>query len=307
MSSLEQLASARERSGPARIAGLRDAAEAIGEEIRSTPVRSARHIIVDRLVVATRAVIPDAHLISPLVALSRRALLLVTADDRRILIDPSDAGPCSPYEERMASRHPVAMRALAALRGDDVEWPDVDLVVTTSLVHRSLVRSRARLAKNRWLAPYEEIEAAREPTTFDLPRYARAQVELEPVDGSTMIAPGVAMLDTPGPSAGHASIAFSLGGKVYVHTHAGAVVDAWSPYESSIPGLREAVRLRGVEAVIRGDASDPIAALETMAIERALADRRGDEPALFRVLPGMEIVPVPFMPLLRPRASTIEP
>ena len=84
-------------------------------------------------------------------------------------------------------------------------------------------------------------------------------------------------------------------------------VDAWSPYESTIPGLREAVRLRNVEAVIRGDASDPARAVEAMSIERALADRRADKPAFFRIVPGMELQPTLFMPRLRPVGSTLDP
>src|SRR5207342_1832924 len=123
---------------------------------------------------------------------------------------------------------------------------------------------------------------------------------LEPFAESQELAPGVMAIETPGPTAGHVSIAFCLAGKVYVHTHAGVVVDAWSPYESTLPGLREAVRLRNVEAVIRGDATDPARAMEAMTLERALADRRTDRPALFRMVPGMELGPVFFMPRLRP-------
>jgi hypothetical protein len=305
MSALDDLAAARSVEGAGRLAKLRDAAEAIAEEVRAVPVRSASHVTIDRLLVETRTVIPDARLVSPLVALARRALVIVAADGTRILVDPSDAGPCTPYEERIASRHPVARRALA-VRGDDARWPEVDLVVSTSLALRSVVRAREALGKTRWIAPRAELEAARSPSPLDLPRYARTPVALEPSLGSKALAPGVLLVETPGPSSGHASVAFSVAGKVYVHTHAGVIVDAWSPYESSVPGLREAVRLRGVEAVIRGDATDPAAALEAMALERALADRRGDAPAMFRVLPGIELAPSMLMPRIRPVLSSLE-
>lgn len=301
---LSELAAARTVMGSGRVARLRDAADAIGEQLRATPIRSASHVVIDRVLVETRTVLPDARLVSPLIALVRRALVLVAADGTRILVDPSDAGACSPYEERIASRHPLARRALAA-RGEDVRWPEVDLVVSSSLALRSVVRARTSLARTRWIAPRAELEAARAPTVLDLPRYARTFVELEPVDGARELAPGVVLLDTPGPTRGHASIAFCVAGKVHVHTHAGVVLDAWSPYESSIPGLREAVRLRNVEAVIRGDASDPARAMETMAIERVLADRRSDKPATFCIVPGMEFEPTLLMPRLRPVVSTL--
>lgn len=303
---LDELEHARSVSGPSRLPLLRDAAEAIAEEVRASPVRSAEHVVVDRVLVETRTVLPDARLVSPLIALSRRALSLVAGDGTRILLDPTDAGPCTPYEERIASRHPVALRALAT-RAEDARWPAVDLVVSTSLVLRSITRARQALGKTRWIAPRAELDAARAPSPLDLPRYARTPVELEPITGSRVLAPGVVLVETPGPSAGHASVAFCLGGKVFVHTHAGVVVDAWSPYESSIPGLREAVRLRNVEAVIRGDASDPTLALEAMSLERALADHRRDKPSLHTVLPAMELAPKLFMPRLKPVVSSLEP
>lgn len=304
MSGLDDLENARSVTGASRLSKLRDAAEAIAEEVRATPVRTATHIVIDRLLVETRTVIPDARLVSPLVALTRRALLIVAADGKRILVDPSDAGPCTPYEERVASRHPMAIRALIG-RSQDRSWPQADLVVSTSLALRSQPHAREALGKTRWIAPRAELEAAREPSPLDLPRYSRTAVQLEAVEGSKELAPGVLLIETPGPSVGHCSIAFCFESKVYVHTHSGVIVDAWSPYESSIPGLREAVRLRNVEAVIRGDVSDPTRAMETMTIERALADRRADRPAMFRVLPAMEFEPTLWMPRMRPLVSAI--
>jgi hypothetical protein len=307
MSVLAELRAARAAPSAMRLARLRDAAEAIAEALRETPVRSANHVSIDRLVVETRTVLPDTRLVSPLVALSRRALFLVAADGTRILLDPSDAGPCTPYEERIASRHPIVVRALAT-RADDVRFPECDLVVSSCLALRSIVRAREAMSTTRWIAPRAELEVAAAPSAIDRARYARMLPTIEPIDTSQLLAPGVMLIETPGPTLGHASIAFCLAGKIVVHTHAGVVVDAWSPYESTLPGLREAVRLRGVEAVIRGDASEPLRAAEAMAIERALADRRGDRPALLRIVPGMELEPTPLMPRIRPvRSMLAEP
>jgi hypothetical protein len=112
----------------------------------------------------------------------------------------------------------------------------------------------------------------------------------------------VLAIPTPGTTAGHASVVFSHRGKIHVFTHAGIAVDAWSPYESKIPGLREAVRLRNVEAVVRGDASDPSLALESMGIERALADRDERAPAFFHIVPAMALTSALITPRLRPFA-----
>lgn len=303
VSELRAFDDARRTSGAARIAALRDAAEAVALRVRAQPVRLAEVLPIDRVVVETRTVLPDARLVSPLVALVRRAFSLVAADGTRVLVDASDAGPSTPYEERIASRHPVALRALGS-RGQDLAWPAADVVVCTSLALRSIERAHGKLASARWVVFRAELEAAREPMPLDRPRYARRAPSLEGVEASIEVAPGIVLLTTPGPSPGHGSLVFAHRGRVHVISHAGVVVDAWAPYESSVPGLREAVRLRGVEATVRGDASDPAAALEAMAVERAAADRRADAPALFRVLPSMELVTSAFYPRMRPFPGT---
>jgi hypothetical protein len=80
----------------------------------------------------------------------------------------------------------------------------------------------------------------------------------------------------------------------------GVALDAWSPYESRLPGLREALRLREIEALPRGDAH-PIAGAIAMGLERTLADRRRDAPAFLDVTPSLELVPS----LLAPIAPTL--
>jgi hypothetical protein len=298
---LDALEQAREASGAGRLAGLRDAAEAIAESIRGTHVRSVETITIDRVLVETRVVLPDARLVSPFAVLTRRALSIVASDGARVLVDPSDAGYGTPYEERISTRHPVLAR-LFATDGQPVSWAAPDVVFSTSLALRTIDRAHATFSKVRWLTRAEELSAARAPSARDVARYAKAYPPLETVDGGLELAPGVLAIPTPGPTNGHTSIAFSVRGKVHVFTNAGVAVDAWSPYESKIPGLREAVRLRNVEAVVRGDASDPDEALEAMAIERALADRDERAPAFFHVVPAMALTSALIAPRLRPFA-----
>lgn len=303
MSELVAFDQARRIAGIARPAALREAAQAVAQRVREQPVRSAEVLPIDRVVVETRTILPDARLVSPLVALVRRAFSLVAADGTRVLVDPSDAGPSTPYEERIASRHPVALRALGS-RGQDPAWPPADVVVSTTLALRAIDRVQARLSGARWVVFEAELDAARDPTPLDRPRSARAVPPLVGVAASTEVAPGIALVATPGPSRGHGSVVFAHRGHVHVITHAGVVVDAWTPSASAVPGLREAVRLRSVEATVRGDASDPTAALEAMTVERALADPRGDVPALHRMLPSMELVTSAFYPRMRPFPGT---
>lgn len=286
-------------NGPERLAGLRDAAEAIAESIRTTHVRSVETISIDRVLVETRVVLPDARLVSPFAVLNRRALAIVAHDGTRVLVDPSDPGHGTPYEARISARHPVLAKVFAT-DGPPRSWPASDVVLSTSLALRTIDAARAALASTRWLAMDAELDAARHPSVRDAARYARAYPALEASAGGIELAPGVLAIPTPGTTPGHASVAFSVRGKIHVFTHSAVAVDAWSPYESKIPGLREAVRLRNVEAVVRGDASDPSLALESMAIERALADRDERAPAFFHVVPAMALASALIAPRLRP-------
>ncbi len=298
MSTLAALSLARRVTGPARLAGLRDAAEAIAEGLRASPVRSARVVTIDRVLVETRMALPDARLVSPFAVLVRRALALVAGDGTRVLVDPSDAGTGTPYEERISSRHPVLARVFT--RSESEPWGAADVVASTALALRTIDRARAELGPVRWVAMRAELEAARAPSPRDAARYPRSLPAIDAVDDAVELAEGVVLLPTPGPTPGHASLAFCFAGRIHVFTHAGVAVDAWSPYESKIPGLREAVRLRNVEAIVRGDASDPSTALEAMAIERALADHDERAPAFFHVVPAMALASTFVAPRLRP-------
>lgn len=304
--SLEAFEQARATRGEGRLAVLRDAAEAVAEHVRRTPVARASHVSIDRVLVETRRVLPDARLVSPFVVLARRALLLVAGNGLRVLVDPHDPGPSTPEMERLAARHPMLARTLAPARPSDPRWPLTDLVVSTSLAGVSIVRAREAIEGTRWIAYARELDAARHPDPSEQPRYARRTPEgIEAVEGARALAPGIVLLPTPGPSRGHGTIVFCLDGRVHVHTQAGVALDAWSPYESAIPGLREAVRMRNVEALVRGDASEPALALEAMAIERALADRREDAPALFSILPAASAEVTWIAPRLRPHPAEI--
>jgi hypothetical protein len=97
-----------------------------------------------------------------------------------------------------------------------------------------------------------------------------------------LLAPGDAILEgaigfvsTPGLTEGTASIAVSVGRRVRLFSANGLTQSAWTPYESPLSGLREAVRLRDVEVVPRGDAESPRLATESMILERSIADRDG--------------------------------
>ncbi len=114
--------------------------------------------------------------------------------------------------------------------------------------------------------------------------------------GERELAPGLLMIDTPGLGGGSMSAVANERGRIRVLSPHGVALDCWSPYESQLPGLRETLRLREIEAVTRGDA-DPVASSLSMGLERVIADRRADAPAFLDITPSLELVPSFFSPL----------
>jgi hypothetical protein len=67
--------------------------------------------------------------------------------------------------------------------------------------------------------------------------------------------------------------------------------DAFAPYESTLPGLREHARLRDTELTTRGDAHDTLAHRRALRFERALADRDPGDPRFHLVHPTLLLTP----------------
>ena len=77
--------------------------------------------------------------------------------------------------------------------------------------------------------------------------------------------------------------------RVTVMTSQVTTRDAFSPYESSLPGLREHARLRDTELTPRGDAHDALAHRRALRLERALADRDPEDPRFHLVHPALAL------------------
>lgn len=79
--------------------------------------------------------------------------------------------------------------------------------------------------------------------------------------------------------------------RVTVMTSQVTTRDAFAPYESSLPGLREHARLRDTELTPRGDAHDALAHRRALRFERALADRDPEDPRFHLVHPTLLLTP----------------
>jgi glyoxylase-like metal-dependent hydrolase (beta-lactamase superfamily II) len=285
---LRELAAARALPiGPERTLALRNAGEALAERLRGGPGALG----VERLDLGTIALEPTAALSAwqwPLrLVLVRRQAWLVRAPGLRVLVDPAtdDAFGRTPYGERVLQRHTLRARAIRprplehALEGAGVRADEIDLVLLTHLRFVSVARLLDVLPRARIVVTRREATVAESPPAWERAFRDRAPLprsdRLMRAPGDVTLDGGIALVGTPGLTEGSASVAVATGRRIRVFSPNGLCRDAWTPYESELAGLRETVRLRDVEVVPRGDAASAEQAMESMALERSIADREG--------------------------------
>lgn len=143
-----------------------------------------------------------------------------------------------------------------------------------------------------------ETDTLRAPHPSQRPRYAGAMHGvrtdlLRETEGSLLLGEGVAVLQTPGHTAGHRSLALATREGVWVVSGNGHVADAWHPHLSRSPGLRERVEATGQEVLVGADAESALDQHDSMVLERAVADAHRTDPRWRTVLPVAELVPAP--------------
>jgi hypothetical protein len=135
-----------------------------------------------------------------------------------------------------------------------------------------------------------------EPATFrDLDP---ARVAL--VTGDVQLGPGVALLSTPGHTAGSCSLALHTDEGVWVSSTNAIAAECYAPRASRIPGLRRFAEEWGQEVVLHGNTPEFAARhYDSMVLERELADPTPDAP-FPRCFPVAELTASRFAPGLAP-------
>lgn len=292
---LAELAAARSLAPHPRLLALRNAGEALAEGLRGGPSVALETLRGPTVVLEARSALPALRLPITFVALERRAWRVGP-----LVIDAFVPGEAerTPFGERFGQRHPLRRSWVPEAAGSQ-PIEGVKQIVLTSLRHRSLALLLAGFPEAS-----VRVHPAEHARYCDPPPSERALYERTPViaherlvlAGGGALAPGLVIIETPGLGGGSCSVVANDGGTIRVLSPHGVALDAWSPYESRLPGLREAVRLHDVEAVPRGDA-DPVQAAISMGLERVLADRRKDAPAFHDITPTLELVPSALAPI----------
>jgi hypothetical protein len=293
-------AARRATSKEAELFALRNAGEGLAEALRRGPSVSLSTLHLSRLVLERAVALPALRAPVSFLTLERRAWR-VESGDGVMLIDPAteDAFASTPFGQRFLERHPLRKNGIGGGELGRVGKAEVRRIVLSTLRYQSL---RSLLTQfPRAVVEVHPGEHARylEPSVSERAAYERnplAEHERVVLLGERELAPGLLMIDTPGLGGGSMSAVANERGRIRVLSPHGVALDCWSPYESQLPGLRETLRLREIEAVTRGDA-DPVASSLSMGLERVIADRRADAPAFLDITPTFELVPSFFSPL----------
>jgi hypothetical protein len=169
---------------------------------------------------------------------------------------------------------------------------------------------RARLLVSR-----AELEVFRALHPLQRPWYIADGVRRVPparivaCEGDLLLGRGVALVRTPGHTAGNWSLVVHTDNGVWAVSENGVACDSYAPAASRIPGLRAYAEREGVEAVLNANTLEGRNEQYTsMLLEKALVDRRRDAPDFYQHLASSELTPTPLTPGLAPthRSSGVE-
>jgi glyoxylase-like metal-dependent hydrolase (beta-lactamase superfamily II) len=337
--------------GP-KLEEMRRIAERFGEELRRRPrVAAVRTLPLRTLVYPTKYAFNGACVLPvPFVVLSHRALLVQVSDGARVrnlLFNPTDteAARATPYFAKMIER--VGERATAALSKElgaleaqlaevGLAPEDIDAVAYDHFHTQDLrpvlgtdpnapvtgeARGPGRFPNALLLAPRREWDDWDHLHPFQKPWFVRdGRRGIDPsrvvlYDADLMIGEGCALLRTPGHTSGNQTLFVHGDQGIFGCSENGTSADNWSPYESSIPGLRSYARLYDAEVVLNANTPEHGAEQYTsMVVERSIVDRVRDRPAFVQMFPSSEVTASRIAPGITPamsfgevRSGTVQP
>lgn len=323
------------RSPGPKLDAVRRAAERLGDDLRAGPkVLSVRTIPVSELIYPMAFAFQTASRLPwPFVTMVHRCLLVqVEAEGalKNVLFNPTDreSSRATPYfaqlldkvgwaEKVIGKSYGTVEQGLAALgvAPDEIDVIAFDHFHTQDL-RPTLGTTRgdglggplpARFPNAKLLAPraeWDEWDHLHPMQRAWFIADGKRDVDLDRVvltDGDLRLGDGCVLLQTPGHTAGNQTLFAHADDGVFGCSENGTSADNWTPYESSIPGLRAFARTYDVEVVLNSNTPQLAAEQYTsMVLERSVVDRVGGAPAFVQMFPSSEVTPSVVAPGLSP-------
>ncbi len=273
---------------------------------------------------------------SPFLAITNRMLVVRWMEGgtrKTLLFEPSDheLGQATPFfrdldaktpgplQDRLVTRHGTALSHLAALGiapeevdylvFDHLHTQDVRRLVGTTTPQADLGGAVVEPAfpNATLLVQREELEALADLGPLQLPWYQpETYADLRPdavraVDGDVLLAPGVALLATPGHTLGNQTLVLNTSTGIWAVSENVIAVEAMVPEHSTIPGVARSARHWGREAILNANTPEALADQYTSIIkEKAIVDRSTRDGRFPQFLPSSELTPSRWFPGTKP-------
>lgn len=121
------------------------------------------------------------------------------------------------------------------------------------------------------------------------------------IDGDAWLGKGVALIDTPGHTAGNMSLAVTTTAGICLVSENGVAAECYSPEKSAIRGLRSWARFYGQELVLNGNTREgSLDQYSSMVVEKTLAGPCPSAPEYVNFHPSSELTASVFAPTFSP-------
>jgi hypothetical protein len=320
----------RAPSAGERLMAVRRAAPRLRERIlASGRVTCARTFEISPLPYPTRFAFGGAaRSLIPYVMMTNRCNLIqleTSAGPKTLLFNPTDAARSAktpffadltaslgPLGDRVQAhlRRPTAAESLfhVGVRPEDVDYIAFDHLHTQDL--RGLLGTRhtpAAFPNARLLIQRAELSILSTLHPFQRPWFIPDAIEdVAPdrflvTDDDLLLGQGVALIRTPGHTAGNWSLVINTDRGVWAVSENGVACDSYAPEASSIPGLEKFAAHHGLEVILNSNTLEGRNEQYTsMILEKALVDRCPQNPAFYQHLSSSELTSSLLTPGLSP-------
>jgi glyoxylase-like metal-dependent hydrolase (beta-lactamase superfamily II) len=207
-------------------------------------------------------------------------------------------------------KRPSAVEHLVALglRPEDVDYIAFDHLHTQDLRgHLGAGSLHAVFPRARLLALRAELDTFRALHPLQRPWYVAEGLagvperRIVPCEDDLLLGQGVALVRTPGHTAGNWSLVLHTDNGLWTVSENGVAADAYAPEHSEIPGLRRHARREGADVILNSNTLEGRNEQYTsMLLEKALASPCLDAPGFFQCFPSSELTATPLTPGLSP-------
>jgi glyoxylase-like metal-dependent hydrolase (beta-lactamase superfamily II) len=221
-------------------------------------------------------------------------------------------GPLS--ERVMSTRHGSVQEHLAALNLSpaDVDYLAYDHLHVQDL--RGWLGGPNPVFPNAKLLVHEaEWEETRDLHPMNAVWYVPGATEIDPgrvqtFKGSVRLAPGLALVATPGHTLGNMSLFVVTPGGTFVTSENGVATESYTPEHSTVPGVAAGCEAMGYEVVLNGNTREgSLDQYSSMVVEKILAGPSQQDPRFCAFCPSSELTPSLFAPGLSPTYRHLPP